>query len=144
MFNRPCRQREGKKMASPPPSSILRFAGLGQFYVKTIENHLNAENQPEISWVSPHLAVRETFKRSRTPSCVKPEGSVSHRFTQITRVYSIIGAWRRTNYRFWMCGALTTRKTLKYYTARSWHAFPESAECWHENHLKRLGLTNLT
>ena len=28
------------------------FAGLGQFYVKTIQKRLNAENQPKISLVS--------------------------------------------------------------------------------------------
>ena len=47
------------------------------------------------------------------PWRVKLEGSVSHGITQITRIYSIIGAWRRTNYRFWMCVVLTARKTLK-------------------------------
>ena len=41
-----------------------------------------------------NLAARETFKQSRTPWRIK---GVSHQFTQITRIYSIIGAWKRTN-----------------------------------------------
>ena len=61
------------------------------------------------------------------------EPSARKKFTQIIRIYSVIGAWRRTNFLFWMCVVLTA----------SMHV-PESAECRHENQLKRLGLTNLT
>ena len=57
-------------MASP---ASMVFAGLGQFHVKKIENHLNPENQPK---VSRHLAGRETFKLSRTPWCVKGVSSI--------------------------------------------------------------------
>ena len=46
-------------MASPAP---MVFAGLGQFYVKTIEKRLNAENQPKISLVSRNLAARESHE----------------------------------------------------------------------------------
>ena len=45
------------------------------------------------------------------------------------RIYSIIGAWRRTNFLFWMCVVLTARKT---------------AERMNEKQLKFLSLTILT
>ena len=72
-IQRPLPPTAKTNMASP---ASMVFAGLGQKHVKTIQKCWNAENQPEISRVLPHLADRETFKRSRTPWCVKGVSSI--------------------------------------------------------------------